>query len=112
MHDSYTLAGVVPREGLIVSDVNLCYLDEIVELVVLHNEVLAALAQHFAVGLRALGLASGSAVLEPHFHLPGLHPQLHCQSALLVRIGPLQSLKRLLQVPQLRLREPQLLTCP
>jgi hypothetical protein len=90
----------------------LVYLDEVVELVVFHDEVLAALAEHFAVGLGALGLASGAAVLEPHLHLSGLHPQLHCQSALLVRVGPLQPLERLLQVPQLGLGKPQLLACP
>ena len=79
---------------------------------VLHNEILAALAQHLAVRLGALGLASGAAVLEPHLYLPGLHPQLHRQRALLMRVRPLQPFKRLLQVPQLCLGESQLLARP
>lgn len=78
-------------------------------MVIFHDEVLATLPENLAVGLVALGFAASAAVLEPNLHLARLNAQLHCQGALLVRVGSLQPLERVLQHPQLRFREPQLL---
>lgn len=78
-------------------------------MVILYNEVLAALAKHLTVGLIALGFAAGAPVLEPNLHLTRLHAQFHRQRVLLVRVRSLQPLERVLQHTQLRFREPQLL---
>lgn len=50
---------------------------EIAEVVILHNEVLAALPKNLAVGLVAFRLTAGAAVLEPDLNLPRLHAELH-----------------------------------
>lgn len=84
------------------------HLNEIVEVMILNDKVLAALPQHLTIGFGALRFPSGSAVLEPNLHLPGLHSQLHRQCALLMGIGPWQPLKGVFQEPQLCLGESQL----
>jgi len=105
--------GVYAKESLAkTSSLSWEYLDEKVQVMVLGNQILTTLSQDVAVGVSGLGFAASSAVLEPDIHLPGLNSQLPSKISFLVTIGPLECLEGVLQQPQLRLREPQLLAWP